>query len=201
MNRYKVLGITVCFLVGMMPAVTSAVTVDFAGNSGVWGVGGSSISSGNVTVMSTGGDITWENDGLGVSGGSENDEIDNGETLLVTFAIPSFVTSIWLDDFWNATNSNSPEQARVTINGGPSFVFNATKPFNSAPDPTTFDFTLNFTDPVSSLLFEAVNLGDPSNLASDYALARIDFQPVPVPPSVWLLGSALVFLFRKRQTS
>lgn len=206
MKTFKTIGLVGSLLAGSVFATSaSAVTVDFAGMPAIWNAGGTSISSGNVTVASTGGNISWENDGLGVTGGqpdSEPDEVDNAETLLVSFTNAVQVTSIWLDDFWNSTNSNTAERARVTVNGGPSFELVATKPTNGLPDPTVFDFAALFAGPVSSLLFEAVNLGSPSNLASDYALARIDYEtaPVPVPAAFWLLGSAMVFLFRKRQT-
>lgn len=201
MEIHNRVGIFASLLAGSVLATSvSAATVDFAGDSATWNAGGNSITSGNITVTSTGGNISWENDGLGVSGGTESDEVDNAESLQVSFAAPVIVSTIWLDDFWNATNSNSPEQARVTVNDGPSFLFTAILPLNNDPDPTSFDFTSVFAGPVSSLLFEAVNSGSPSNLASDFALSQIEYPPVPVPAAFWLLGSAMVFLFRKRQT-
>ena len=192
-------------LAGLVVATSAnAATVDFANDQATWDISAPSITSGNVTVTSNGPNITWENDGLGVNGGSENDEIDNAESLTVTFNAPVTITTIWLDDFWVATSGGgTPEEAFVTFNGTSSFSLFASKPKNDNPDSTSFDITSLFTGPVTSILFQAIDPSNNSSQGDDYALARIDYTAaaVPVPAAFWLLGSAMVFLFRKRQTS
>ncbi len=194
-------------LAGLVVATSAnAVTVDFTVGA-PWNAGGTSITDGIVTVDSAGGTISSFDDGLGVTGGSpdtEGDEVDNAESLTVTFSTPVIITSIWLDDFWNTTSTGgSVEEAFVTVNGTTSFTLMANKAFNNATDPTSFDFTSLFAGAVTSLLFEAIDPATASNNGDDYALARIDYTAaaVPVPAAFWLLGSAMVFLFRKRQTS
>ncbi len=195
-------------LAGLVVATSAnAVTVDFANDQATWDVSSSSITSGNVTVSSNGPNITWENDGLGVNGGSQDDEVDNTESLTVAFSAPVTISTIWLDDFWVSTSNGDPEEAFVTFNGTSSFSLFANKPITGVPNPTSFDIPglFGFTDPVTSILFQAVDPANNSNDGDDYALARIDYTattaPVPVPAAFWLLGSAMVFLFRKRQTS
>jgi len=187
-------------LAGSLVATSAnALTVDFAGDQATWGTGASSITSGSVTVSSNGPAITWENDGLGVLGGNEDDEIDDGETILVSFAAPVTITSIWLDDIWLNTGG---DVGNVLINGVTPLVISPQHAFHSTPFPTIEN--VNLTN-VSTLLFQSLVSGGGSNNAGDYALSRIDYDAapaaVPVPAAFWLLGSSMVFLFRKRQTS
>lgn len=175
----------------LSPSLASAAAIDFTADQATWGVGGTSITDGILTVSSQGGDITWFTDGMGVSGGTENDEVDNLETMTLTFSSAVFINSITVDDFYlNEGPGGSNEQAVITVNGTDILGFTASK-FNGAP-PTVLTDAFFDNLAVTQLVLQgaAPNTGVEAN---DFALAGIDFtivptSSVPVPSALWLLA-------------
>lgn len=196
----------------------SAVTVDFAGNAWMGQVPGGdrgntleqSIAVGGVTVSSLPGGTTtlfWDNhDGLGVTGPADGDSYDDEidvhdgdgttfEQIAIHFDTAIDITGFTVSDFFNLTGLNDGnEVGQVSFNGGAfiDFISNVAQ----AGDPTQF-VAIGATG-VTDILFQA---GD---FASDFSIASLettDVAAVPLPPAVWLLGSAMVFLFRKRDAT
>ncbi len=217
MKILKTIGLASALMAGTAFSYqASAVTVNFADPS--WAVGGSTSSTsqslGGVTVtvssLPTGTSLTWAtHDGFGVTKSGDTpgneDEINHrgdgiNEQLLVSFGQAVNVTSLRLSDFFTDTSGQhqtpSDDIAEISYNGGGSFAsFIATQ--SNAGDPYT-DIASSASG-ITSILFQS---GNP-DIGSGYSIAGLDFNvaPVPLPPAVWLLGSAMVFLFRKRQDS
>jgi len=192
----------------------SAVIVDFTDAS--WGPGGTqsvdqslaSLGGIQVTVSSLPISTTtlfWDNvDGFGVNGPGDStaysDEIefhdgDNTiEQIAIHFSAPVTVNGFTVSDFFQLTGLNGGDEVgQVIYNGGAFQSFTSTVPQAGDPKQGIPIGAAGVTD----IVFQA---GD---IASDFAIhdLNVDVAPVPLPPAVWLLGSAMVFLFRKRQAS
>ena len=137
--------------------------------------------------------ITWEQqDGFGVFGLGDNanwdDDIENfngsslTEVLQVSFSANALVSQIRISDFFGSgeynTGSGWTSFGPGAGTNGPGDVFNIA------------------TTAGSSISFRAVG-----NSSFQVSGLNVVVAPVPLPPAVWLLGSAMVFLLRKRQVS
>lgn len=208
MTKFKTLSIASALLASSTFAgQASALLVDFT-DANIWGnpVGSTSsyvadnadhtygtfqVTVDALPLAST--QITWEQqDGFGVfgSGDSANwdDDIENfngaslTEVLQVSFSSNALVSRIRISDFFGSgeynTGSGWTSFGPGAGTNGPGDVFNIA------------------TTAGSSISFRAIG-----NSSFQVSGLDVDVAPVPLPPAVWLLGSAMVFLLRKRQVS
>ncbi len=188
------------------------LAIDFRAATWQAADGQSHFSEGSVTAFAyddisipvtlpTPGTLSWENDGLGVSGGSQNDEIDGSQGLAVIANDHSLTAvGVWLNDFF-ATTGSIAETGRLSFfnlgSNTPFKVIDFTSDVPNLPGSDDYAFYLDFGGPVS---FGAALFTTPNGDRSEYAVAGFDTAaPVPVPPAIWLLGSALIFLLRKQR--
>ncbi|MFK8067927.1 MAG: hypothetical protein AB8D52_06760 [Gammaproteobacteria bacterium] len=181
-------------------STASAITVDFTGGGGNIGTT-AAFNAGFVDVSSTGtpaGALSQDVDGLGVIGTADADEINGFEAITVMFDQAVNINSITVDDLWL---DRGDVGASYQINGaGPLTSIAAVNNFASG-SPTVAAYAPALMN-VTSLTFFS---GAQNSPARGYALRAIDYDvavaAVPVPAAFWLLGSAMVFLFRKRKVS
>lgn len=145
--------------------------------------------------------------GLGVSGGTGG-EIDVGQSITVTFDLPSIVHAFSLAFIYNGPEFDDPNEhgtATVYWDAGGSDVFDfivtdenvitfsGAGGWANCGDTTATGsgcFSL-FGNPfgdslIASIVFEAVDIpGFGDN--SDYALSSLEFTPIPVPGALLLL--------------
>jgi len=198
-------------------------TVDWQPAHGLdsYSVGGIRVAAYNSIAIPvsapTPGTLFWENDGFGVNGGAQNDEIDDSEGIAV-FADPllsvanagqvksrigfSPITAVgaWLNDFF-ATTGSIAETGRLSFfslgSSSPFKVIDFTSDVPNLPGSDDYAFYLDFGEAVT---FGAALFTTPNSDLSEYAVAGFNTAPVPLPPAIWLMGSAMVFLFRKRKS-
>lgn len=209
MTKLKTLSIASALLAGSAFAgQAAALQIDFT-DENIWGNPAGSTTSYSavsadatypgpfeVTVTSApigSTQITWESqDGFGVFGAGDDanwdDDIENfngsslTEVLQVTFSTNTLVNSIRISDFFGSGEYN-------TGSGWTSFGPGAGT--NGPGDVFAIATTAG-----SGISFRAVG-----NSSFQVSGLDVDVAPVPLPPAVWLLGSAMVFLLRKRQVS
>ncbi len=209
MKKSKILALSAVFAAGTaFSSASSAFVVDFT-NANHWGNPGGSTADYaapsadysypgpfQVTVTAPASNLVfWENqDGFGVQGpGDDNnwdDDIENfngspvTEILLVSFSAPADVTRVRAADFLGS--------GEFSVGGGVWTSFGPGAGTNGPGD--WFNIAAGTTNFIA---FRAVGN------QSSFQVSGLDVSvaPVPVPPAVWLLGSAMVFLFRKRQAS
>lgn len=179
----------------------NAAIIDFTDTS-VWIDGSSTASVGGATVSlsSTGGMITQTNqapgpvgplaglsDGLGIG----DDEISFGrnpiESITVTFSQPVRVSGLFFLDLFQSRTGQDLEDAVATFSGGQVISTNAL-----VTPGDGIGFASSFFAPIitSSITFTAAPGND--NLGrADFALGGIEVQPIPLPASAMLFGSAL----------
>ncbi|GEM_PF-1890651 len=237
----KILGIITSLAIGLLTSSgVSAFTlnsdlgpldIDFRTNDWMPAHGATHYTTGGVRVIAynsisvpvttepTPGQLFWENDGFGVSGGAQDDEIDGPQGIVVTAAPPSLsltgttltrtlpqpipsitAVGVWLNDFF-ATTGSIAETGRLSFfnlgSNTPFKVIDFTSDVPNLPGSDDYAFYLDFGGPVS---FGAALFTTPNGDRSEYAVAGFDTAaPVPVPPAIWLMGSAVIFLFRKRK--
>ena len=187
-------------------AQASATTVDFRnsfyssfeGNtSGSFVAGGVGITVqafSNFSIPTTG-KIDWDDDyGFGIKGGTQSDEIDTCEELLITFSQSVSLSSLTL---YNLNYPDSvlfrQEIGYYSLNGGPVVQFSA-QLFNGGrlylPIPETL---------VTSIAFYAT----PSDSRNEFSVGGLSFckdcTDVPEPASMMLLGTGLIAFARLRR--
>jgi hypothetical protein len=178
----------------------SAALLDFTDNSvgytgTVDGVGYTLTSTGGAMNRDeqpgTGcGVLACDNDGVGAYGG-DNDEIDSDQSLSLDFASPVYVTGLHFLDLFKI------EQVKVVIDGGTPFYLDAVFDIGVGGGYLNYIFT---TPILASQIefFAEFSTGDQGD--NNFALAGVNVSAIPLPPAVWLFGSALVGLisFRRR---
>jgi hypothetical protein len=157
--------------------------------------------------QSNGGVLACSSDGVGIDIGDpkiDSDEIngiDNpamNQILTITFDQVVKVSGFYfLDMYVNPKNSSHREQATIIADG----VFVSTVSGNENPGEggyaellinPIYTKTLEFS---ASFLSQFWDDGD-----NDYALAAVDVSPVPLPPAIWLFGTAIAGLLGMRRT-
>lgn len=150
------------------------------------------VTSESVPASST--KVAWEqNDGFGVKGPGDNaiwdDDIENfngtpvTEILRVAFSIDTLVSRIRISDFVGQGEYNTGSGWMAF---GPGAGTNGPGDWFSITSLSSGGIAFRALDGQSSFQVSGLD---------------VDLAPVPLPPAVWLLGSAMVFLFRKRQVS
>ena len=215
MNKTKTLALSAAFAASAVFSTTSsAFIVDFT-DAVKWGnPSGSNIEYSADTVDFTypGGfevkvksspnannetDVFWEQqDGFGVKGPGDNsnwdDDIENFngtgnvvEILRVFFSTDALVSRIRIADFLGNGEYNAEDG-----NGWVAFG-----PGSNTNGPGDW-FAISPAFATNKISFRALG-----GVGNSFQVSGLDVAPVPLPPAVWLLGSAMVFLFRKRQVS
>ena len=198
MYKNVILGAT--FFVGLAGAANAAL-IDFTDTS-VWVDGSSTtvVNGATVSLSSTGGKITQNgqapgpvgpllglSDGLGIG----DDEISFGrvpvESITVTFSKPVRVSGLFFLDLFQSRTGQDLEDAIATFSGGQVVTTDAI-----VTPSDGVGFASNFFSSIvtTSVTFTAAPGNDGLGRA-DYALAGIEIQPIPLPASVALFGSAL----------
>lgn len=180
----------------ILSATANAASVDFTSN--VWsGVAGLTTTIGDVKLTSSGGNLSFngssgeragcisagaglacEGDGIGIS----NDEITQGgsEVLTVEFLGGSVnVTRLVLLDLFAKERTGEI----AVING---------VDYKSANGPDNSTMGGYFLTGFKADGISTITLTGNDDSFSDYALARIEYSPVPLPAAAWLFASALV---------
>lgn len=132
-----------------------------------------------------GGDFACDNDGLGIS----DDEVGPGESVILTFSQAVNVTSLAFLDLFVDPDAGQDETVMVMVNGAPA---------------TTLDALIEFEPGATGFARFATNLGLVTTLAlltgegndgvgvRDFALAGVEFSPVPVPAAGLLFATAAI---------
>lgn len=152
--------------------------------------------------QSTGGALKCDIDGAGIDiAGYADDEITGigpgNQTLTLAFDQVVEITAFYfLDLYVNSDGSGRREQATISIDGSFFNTVDATEAQNLGGyadllTGSVFAQTLQFTANPNPAFWDDCN--------NDYALAGIDVNHVPLPPALWLFGSAVVGLVGSRK--
>jgi len=181
-----------------IPAVGD-LTVDFRTSAWSGANNQASFAVGTTTVaaLPAGRTLFQDNvDGLGVRGGSENDEIDQAEQIRVDFAGGRTLRGFWVTDlfaFPDGAGSLLGEHGRILINGTLSWDFYG---FNSDPanGEQFIDFGANYL--VNYAVFSAIGTAF-GNANNEFSVAGA--VGVPEPITMLLLGAGLLGLATVRR--
>ena len=214
-------GLTVAAAVLFTSAAAHAAIIDFtvpgATTSGsILGVGWTlSSTDGPITFTPQDGStcavLNCSGDGAGIS----DDEVSSatttsGEVLKLTFNAPIQVTGLYfLDLYTSDLDSTDREQARVGTDGTNfPLVFTASLSETPASDSGFLAATgivpivLGAGESIFFTAFSVPGFNDDLGV-NDFALAGVVVEAIPIPPALFLFGTALVgtgFLARRRRT-
>lgn len=132
-------------------------------------------------------------DGLGTLG-LENDEIDKGEAILVTFDVPKRMGGVWVTDLFQSQDGVTGEEGAVLINGVHVFSFNG-----NDSDQGNGEQLIEFG--VDGLVVETAKFYTTGDM-EDNEFSVAGFTVVPAPGAVLLtsLGCGLVGYVRRRRS-
>jgi hypothetical protein len=144
-----------------------------------------------------------DTDGLGIGDDEITTDVVENQSVTISFNQAVGLTSAFFLDFFRESNSDlEPEQAEVSINGGPAVNFSA---FEVFPQNGGFFIAGLPATNVTSIVFDALP-GNDDRGRGDFALAglRINSNPniigeVPVPGAALLFGTALALGAARRK--
>lgn len=204
---FKILIVAIALALGALPARAASISL----LDSVWSpaLNLASYTVYNVlpgldlTVSASGGSgrLWWDTgEGLGVKGGLNNDEIDYGEVLTLSFSQPVFLTSFKVYDLFRESGSHGwyNERGYAVLDGGPSVSFQASNsevyPGWDLPGDGVKVVSVGVGG-VSQVQFFANSSSNLSKRNHDYQLGGLELvgpaAVVPEPGSGLLLVSAL----------
>lgn len=125
-----------------------------------------------------------EQDGLGIV----NDELDGSESVTLAFSNSVNISALSFLDLFFDTGSDSDETVTFFVNGDTAGTFDGLDPFrDDANGFSRFTTDLGMVDSISFL----VGGGNDGVGVGDFALAGIEFTPVPLPAAGLLFATAV----------
>jgi len=156
-----------------------------------------------ITIESSPRNLYWDsNDGLGILGGDDNDEVDGAEDLTVEFVLPTsaYVDYFLISDlFYSETDSIGAfnEEGKWSVDNGFTWnTFQQTDPTQLPSPASNGTYYLTIGQSINSILFMA----DDSLRDNDYSLAGVEVSGTPEPATMLLVSTGLLGLagFRRK---
>lgn len=182
-----------------IPAIGN-LTVDFRTSawSGADNQASFAVGTATAAALPAGRTLFQDNvDGLGVRGGSENDEIDQAEQIRVTFAGGKNLRGFWVTDlFASPDGAGDPlgEHGRIVINGGALTIDFYGNNSDQANGEQFIDFGTDYL--VTSAVFSAIGTAT-NNANNEFSVAGAVAAPEPI--TMLLLGTGLLGLATLRR--
>lgn len=210
-------GLLIVLVMAVTAPVANALHVDFT-DRGVWADGTLSKMIApdlTLTLSATGGAISFaqdfdgetcparlacDRDGLGIGDDEITDHTKTGQAILLAFSAPVLVSTLEFLDLFREPDTplEETEAAMVSFDGGPAFAVTASMPF--ADGGTGYRMS-GFSPQRATEILLFADVGNDKQNEADFALAAIEVQPVPLPPSIafGLAGViALLWVGRRR---
>lgn len=208
MKIQKIVSLTICvWIVSMLAGQASADVVTFSD------INDSNNASGteprefwDIATTAPTGDKTL---GIGVL-----DFFADGGTI---FAFDTLSVTITADPGYVITKITYMESGNRTVNAGGTAIYTGSATANGLANPlgqnifpagsngfwsAGAEFDYQIADAISSVFFDVTNVliatGD-AVISKGAASITVETAPVPLPPALWMLGSALVGLFAVRR--
>jgi hypothetical protein len=212
MKYIKTLSLTIV-LVLVLSGSALAVTWDWTGLSvgpnplpttyyytdGTDGVTLEGVRFGNAANLSY-----FSDDGFGVWGSPENDEVASPEYLVLTFDAPVYLQEVYLTDLFYEGGYFEQGTFGFGAFNGTDYEF-AQDSYGQTQSGSNGEYTLSMADfgledtLVSYIWFTAPGLSI-CGQNHEFSIAGLSFEhAVPVPGAVWLLGSGLIGLVGLRR--
>lgn len=156
--------------------------------------------------------LWWDSqDGLGVRSGYQMDEIDAGDSIVITFDDTIGLSHVFLSDLFRNETHNGltyDETGWYEVDGGEGVEFNAADLWETEGDKANGEHVIELSKiiPVNQIAFFAPSHGGTHNYSligfTDPPIPGATLQQVPVPPvlglSLLALGGMALRRFRPR---
>ncbi|SEA63958.1 VPLPA-CTERM sorting domain-containing protein [Rubrimonas cliftonensis] len=217
MIKSAILGSAIALTFGVVANAASTATIDFTDRT-VWpdGFATTSVFGSTVSLQpearinsvqdydgfagETGG-LAEVTDGFGIRDDELTAPSTPPEFITVNFDGPLFVTGFHFLDLYQSPTTDDLESAIVTFDDGGVIELFAVQDNEGAAGNGGYAFHAIDRRLVSSLTF-TVGAGNDGFGKSDYAVAGIDVEPVPLPAAAWMLLTGLAgagYIVRRRR--